>query len=191
MGRSDIEYRLLNGDGEKVWVQEERTQFVSGDGRRLWIGAVRLTDEARRSKQLNREAFQMLQDTYFRISAIDLDKNTITDMKIVESEMAEVEELGGDYSKTIETCASHYVEEKDRESFANIMATENLKNVFLGGGAPIHFSYHRLVDGEWKWVSSMIVPIDNFCETNARVMWYVRNISEEKAKETEMTDKAA
>lgn len=188
-GESSIEYRLLNGDGEKLWVQEERTQFVSGDGRRLWIGAVRLTDEARRSSQLNREAFQMLQDTYFRISAIDLDKNTITDMKIVESEMAEVEELGGDYSKTIESCASHYVEEKDRESFANIMAAENLKNVFLGGGAPIHFSYHRLVDGEWKWVSSMIVPIDNFCETNARVMWYVRNISEEKAKETEMTDK--
>lgn len=188
-GESSNEYRIQNHAGEGIWVQEERTQSVSDDGRKIWISAVRLTDEARRSSQLNREAFQMLQDSYFRISAINLNENAITDMKIVDSEEMEVERLHGDYKKTLESCANNYVEEKDRESFTNIMSAENLKSVFLHGGEPIYFNYHRLVDGEWKWVRSKIVPVDHFSEANARVMWYVRNISEEKAKEAEMTDK--
>ncbi|MDE5718325.1 MAG: response regulator, partial [Lachnospiraceae bacterium] len=33
-----------------------------------------------------------------------------------------------------------------------------------------------------------LIPVENFSEDNARFMWYVKNISEEKAKETEMTD---
>ncbi len=188
-GVCSIEYRLLNSNGEGVWVQEERTQSIADNGKMIWISAVRLTDEARRSSQLNREAFQMLQDSYFRISSIDLNRNSITDMKIVESEVEEIEGLRGDYKKTIESCANNHVEKKDKDSFANIMAAENLKSVFLDGGASIYFNYHRMVEGEWKWVRSKIVPVDNFCEENARVMWYVRNISEEKAKEAEMTDK--
>lgn len=188
-GDSSGEYRIKNSAGEGIWVQEERTQSESDDGRKIWIAAVRLTDEARRSSQLNREAFQMLQDSYFRISAINLNENSIIDMKIVESEVQEVERLHGDYRKTIESCAKNHVEEKDRENFANVMAAENLKSVFLDGGKPIYFNYHRMVEGEWKWVRSKIVPLENFCDTNARVMWYVRNISEEKAKEAEMTDK--
>lgn len=188
-GENSVEYRLINSQGEGVWVQEERTQSIADDGRKMWISAVRLTDEARRSSQLNREAFQMLQDSYFRISAIDFNRNSIIDMKIVDSEVAEVESLNGDYRKTIESCAKNHVEKKDRDSFTNIMSVENLKSVFLDGGAPIYFNYHRLVDGEWKWVRSKIVPVENFCEADARAMWYVRNISEEKAKEAEMTDK--
>ena len=130
----------------------------------------------------------MLQDAYFRISAIDLNKNNIVDLKIVESEALEVERLNGDYRMTIDSCAQNHVEENDRESFRNIMSAENLKVVFMSGGAPIHFSYRRLVEGEWKWVRSELVPVENFGEDNARVMWYVKNITEEKAKEREMMD---
>ena len=188
-GQNSLEYRLKNSKGEGIWVQEERTQSVSCDGRKIWIGAVRLIDEARRSDQLNQEAFQMLQDAYFRISAIDLNKNSMIDMKVVDSEKAEMESHKGDYRKTIESCANNHVGEKDRESFLNIMAAENLKAVFLEGGASVYFNYNRLVNGEWIWVRSKIIPVDHFSESNARVMWYVKNISEEKAKEAEITDK--
>ncbi len=188
-GENSSEYRLKNSAGEGLWVQEERTQSEACDGRKIWISAVRLTDEVRRISQLNREAFQMLQDSYFRISTVDLNRNFITDMKVVESEVMEMGRLQGDYRKTIELCANNHVKEGDREDFVNVLSVENLKSVFLGGGKSVYFNYHRLVDGEWKWVRSQIVPVENFCETNARVMWYVRNISEEKAKEAEMTDK--
>ena len=144
--------------------------------------------EEQQNLQLSREAIGMLQDAYFRISAIDLNKNNIVDLKIVESEALEVERLNGDYRMTIDSCAQNHVEENDRESFRNIMSAENLKVVFMSGGAPIHFSYRRLVEGEWKWVRSELVPVENFGEDNARVMWYVKNITEEKAKEREMMD---
>ncbi|MDE7199273.1 MAG: hypothetical protein K2O15_10370, partial [Lachnospiraceae bacterium] len=46
----------------------------------------------------------------------------------------------------------------------------------------------RREQGEWKWVTTDQLPEKNFSEENARVIWYVKNITEEKAKETEMTD---
>lgn len=183
------EYRLINGKGEPVWVSEIRTESKSSDGRKIWICAVRLVDEERRTSQLSYEAFRMLQDTYFRISAIDLKKNLITDLKYVESEARVVERLNGDYRMTIASCAKNYVEQSDSMNFQNIMAAENLMQVFLNGGAPIQFSYLRLVEGEWKWVQSALVPVEYFSEENARVMWYVKNITEEKAREAEMMDR--
>lgn len=183
------EYRVVNGNGEPVWVRSIRTESTAGDGRKIWISAIRLTDEQHRDNQISHEAFRMLRDSYFRISAIDLNKNTIADLKFVESEKLEVERLSGDYRMTVASCAKNHVDAKDSENFKNIMSVENLKKVFMNGGAPIHFSYLRLVEGEWKWVRTDLVPVENYSEENARVMWYVKNITEEKAKETEMTDR--
>lgn len=183
------EYRLINGEGDPVWIRGLRTESKAEDGRRIWICAVRLIDEERRTSQLSYEAFRMLQDTYFRISAIDLKKNHITDLKYVESETRVVERLNGDYRMTVASCAKNYVDENDSTNFRNIMAAENLMQVFLHGGASIQFSYLRLVEGEWKWVQSSLVPVENFSEENARVMWYVKNITEEKAREAEMMER--
>lgn len=183
------EYRLINGEGEPVWVHGLRTESTAEDGRKIWICAIRLIDEQRRTSQLSYEAFRMLQDTYFRISAIDLKKNHITDLKYVESESSVVERLNGDYRMTIASCAKNYVEQSDRMNFQNIMAAENLMQVFSHGGASIQFTYLRLVEGEWKWVQSALVPVEHFSEENARVMWYVKNITEEKAREAEMMDR--
>lgn len=182
------EYRIINGDGEPVWVRELRMESTARDGRKIWVSAVRLIDEEHRDSQLSNEAFRMLRDTYFRISEINLNKNTIVDLKFVESEALELERLNGDYRMTVASCAQNHVEEKDRVNFANIMSVENLKKVFLDSSVPIHFSYLRLVEGEWKWVQTNLVPVENFSEENARIMWYVKNITEEKAKETKMMD---
>lgn len=183
------EYRLLNGNDEPVWVREIRTESNAPDGRKIWICALRLIDEEYRVSQLSYEAFRMLHDSYFRISAIDLTRNTVRDLKFVESEAQELERLKGDYRMTVASCARNHVDKKDCDNFQNIMSAENLKKVFMNGGSSIHFSYLRLVEGEWKWVRTDLVPVENFSEENARVMWYVKNISEEKAKETEVTDR--
>lgn len=186
--KEDREYRIINGKGEPVWVRELRTESQTSDGRKIWLCAVRMIDEEYRNRQLSYEGFRMLRDTYFRISEINLNKNTIVDLKHVESEALEAERLNGDYRMTIASCAQNHVEEKDRTNFINVMSVENLKKVFLDMSKPIHFSYMRLVEGEWKWVQTDLVPVEDFSEDNARLMWYVKNISEEKAKETEMTN---
>lgn len=135
------------------------------------------------------EAIRMLQDAYFRISAIDLEKNIILNLKFMESEALEVERFNGDYRLTILSCAENHVAEDDRENFKKIMSAENLKQIFLDGCPSLHFNYLRFLDGEWKWARTELVPVENFSAENARVMWYVKNISEEKTKETEMTDR--
>lgn len=135
------------------------------------------------------EAIRMLQDAYFRISAIDLEKNSIVNLKFMESEALEVERFNGDYRMTILSCAENHVAEDDRENFKKIMSAENLKQIFLDGCPSLHFNYLRFLGGEWKWARTELVPVENFSAENARVMWYVKNISEEKTKETEMTDR--
>lgn len=189
-GEEDVrEYRILNGDGEPVWVREVRTESSTGDGRKIWISAVRLIDMKHRDILLAQEAIRMLQDAYFRISVIDLERNFIVNLKLMENERLEVERFNGDYRMTIISCAENHIAEDDRENFKKIMAAENLKQIFLDGCPSLHFNYLRFLGGAWKWARTELVPVENFSEENARVMWYVKNISEEKTKETEMMDR--
>lgn len=189
-GEEDVrEYRIINGSGVPVWVREVRTESTAGDGRKIWISAIRLIDAEHRDILLAQEAIRMLQDAYFRISAIDLDKNTIVNLKYMENETLEVERFNGDYRMSVISCAENHVAADDRENFKKIMAAENLKQIFLDGCPSLHFNYLRFLGGEWKWARTELVPVENFGADNARVMWYVKNISEEKMKETEMMDR--
>lgn len=190
LGEEDVrEYRVISGDGEPAWGREVRTESTAGDGRKIWISAIRLIDAEHRDILLAQEAIRMLQDAYFRISSIDLDKNSIVDLKFMDSEALEVERFNGDYRMSVLSCAENHVAEDDRENFKKIMAAENLKQIFLDGCPSLHFNYLRFLGGEWKWARTELVPVENFGVDNTRVMWYVKNISEEKMKETEMMDR--
>ncbi len=91
------------------------------------------------------EAIRMLQDAYFRISAIDLENNSIVKMKFMKSEDMEVEQFNADYRMTILSCAGNHVAEDERESFNKMMSAEKLKQIFLDGCPSLHFSYLRLL----------------------------------------------
>ena len=188
-GEEDVrEYRIVNGNGEPVWVREARTESTAGDGRKIWIGAIRLIDAEHRDILRAQEAIRMLQDAYFRISAIDLGKNSIVDLKFMESEALEVERFNGDYRMSVASCAEHHVAPDDRDNFKKIMSAEYLKQIFLDGCPSLQFNYLRFLGGEWKWARTEVIPVENFSAENPRVMWYVKNISEEKTKEMEMMD---
>ncbi len=182
------EYRLRHKDGRGVWVHETCRDSAAADGRKIWICTVRLIDSEYRSNQLNRQAFHMLQDSFFRISAIDLLQNSIINMKLIESEIEEEAVCEGDYQKVIANCGKNHVALEDQDKFIGVLSAENLLSVFADSKEPISMNYHRLVNGVLTWVRSEIVPVDNF-DVHPAVMWYVRNISEEKAREAEYTDR--
>lgn len=184
-----LQYRLLDKYGEEILVNEVRKDAIYEDGRAAWISSVRIVNDSYKSSQLNSQAVQLLKDSYFRIAAINLSENTITDLKVVESEIEELAGIKGDYEKSILSCAHNHVSEEYREKFLSIMSAEYLLTYFAADKTPVEFTYKRLVNGEYKWVLSEIVPVDNFGEDNPNVMWYVKNISEEKAREAEMTEK--
>lgn len=183
-----IAYRFLNIYGKEIWVRGLHTTSISEDGRRIWICAIRLIDESYRAIQMSHQTFSMLKDSYFRISCIDLNTNYITDLKLMDNEVKELSIAQGDYRKAVKICACKHVEEKDREKFIAILSADNLLANFRETMETVTFTYRRLVDGDWKWVRSEIVPADNFSDENALVFWYVKNISEEKAKEAELVE---
>lgn len=183
------EYRMLNGSGEPVWVNEVRTLSTTGDGRKIWVCCLRLIDEDYRRQQLHQEAFSLMKDAYYRISFVDLGQNHIETLKLVGVEEQEESLLRGDYRKVLDHCVNGYVDEEFRESFLNILSPENLRTVLNStSGEPIYFTYRRLVQGKCLWVRSEVIPMADYSPEHPVVMWYVKDISEEKAREKNLSD---
>lgn len=147
-----------------------------------------VTEEIR-ERELNHRAFTLLKDTYCRISAVNLGKNRIVNLKILDEEAEAQEVYGEDFEGGIRWCADNNVDPEYREKFLSVFDTENLKALFEEQPSSVELTYRRLVRGEYVWVRSEIVPVDNYTPDNARVMWYVKNISQEKAKEAELTER--
>lgn len=182
------EYRMINGSGEPVWVNEVRTLSNAQDGRRIWVCSLRLIDEDYRKQWLHQEAFSLMKDTYYRISFVDLGNNRIDTLKL-EGVEEQIESLmREDYCKVLEHCAQEYVDEEFRDKFLNIMAPENLRTLLDASGEPIYFTYRRLVQKKGIWVRSEVVPMKGYSPENPIVMWYLKNISEEKAREKNLSD---
>lgn len=182
------EYRMINGDGEPVWVNEVRTFSTAGDGRRIWVCSLRLIDEDYRRQWMHHEAFSLMKDAYYRISFVNLKQNYIETLKLEGVEERAEALLQGDYRKVLEHCAGGYVDEEFRERFLNILSPENLQTVLNTTGEPIYFTYRRLVQGKSRWVRSEVVPVDNYSADNPVVVWYLKNVSEEKAREKNLSD---
>lgn len=147
-----------------------------------------VTEEIR-ERELNHRAFTLLKDTYCRISAVNLGTNRIVNLKLLDEEAEEQEEYGEDFAGGIRWCAENNVDPEYRERFLSVFDTENLKALFEDHLSSVELTYRRLTHGEYVWVRSEIVPVDNYTPDNARVMWYVKNISQEKAKEAELTER--
>lgn len=182
------EYRMTNGNGEPVWVNEVRTLSTARDGRKIWVCSLRLIDEDYRKQWLHQEAFSLMKDAYYRISFVNLKQNHIETLKLEGVEEQAESLLRGDYCKVLEHCAGGYVDEEFRERFLNILSPENLRTVLNTSGEPIYFTYRRLVQGKSIWVRSEVVPMTDYSPDNPVVMWYLKNISEEKAREKNLSD---
>lgn len=109
------EYRMTNGNGEPVWVNEVRTLSTARDGRKIWVCSLRLIDEDYRKQWLHQEAFSLMKDAYYRISFVNLKQNHIETLKLEGVEEQAESLLRGDYCKVLEHCAGGYVDEEFRE----------------------------------------------------------------------------
>lgn len=133
-------------------------------------------------------AFFLLSDAYYRISAIDLNTNHITNLKLEASERVENNQLGDDFMKAVLHCAQNYVEAQYRDDFLNVLSPDNIKHVLNNKiGNPV-LTYRRKVRDSYHWVRSEVIPVENYSEENSKIIWYVKNIAEEKAKDTQFKE---
>ncbi len=187
-GKDVREYRMLNRDGNPVWVNEVRTLSVTGDGKKIWVCSLRLIDEDYRRQWLSQEAFSLMKDTYYRISAIDLGCNRIETLKLEGIEQQEEEQFQGDYRKVLEHCVKNHVEEEFQDKVRNVLSPENLRAVLQASGEPLSFTYRRLVQEKSIWVRSEVIPMEGYTPEHPVVMWYVKNMAQENAQEKNLSD---
>ncbi len=188
-GEKDVrEYRMLSHDGTPLWVNEARTMSLTGDGRRIWVCSLRLIDEEYRRQRLNQEAFSLMKDTYYRISSVDLGRNRIETLKLEEEEQREEEKFQGDYRRVLEYFVQRHVEEEFQEKVRNVLSPGNLRAVLRASGKPLSITYRRMLQGKSIWVRSEVIPMGGYTQENPVVMWYVKNMAEESAREKNLSD---
>lgn len=186
--KDEREYRMLDRDGNPVWVNEVRTLSSGGDGRTIWVCSLRLIDEDYRRRWLSQEAFGLMKDTYYRISSIDLRLGRIETLKLEGMELQEEQQFQGDYRKVLEHCVQKHVDEEFREKVRNVLSPENLCAVLQASGEPVYFTYRRLLAGKSIWVRSEVIPMEGYTPEHPVVMWYIKNMAEENAKEKNLSD---
>lgn len=145
--------------------------------------------EQKQKSEITKDAFALMRDAYYRISFIDLNNNYIHNLKIIESEWHDEQILNGNYGNVIKSCAEKHIKEEYKDKFVSLLSSDNLKAFFEMKKEPVSFTYQRMVDGEYKWVQTEVVPVDNYSEKEAKVVWYVKNITEQKVKEAEFSDR--
>lgn len=144
----------------------------------------------RKLEDTNRElrdslmAFELLRDSFYRIGYINLNKNEITLLKTNNRENLP-EDKRNDYEWLINYTAKNFVLKVDRQKFLKFMNADNLMEIFSDKKASVTLSYQRYVNEELKWVECEIVPLDDYSESNQIAIVYVKNITEQKAKEAE------
>lgn len=182
-----IEYRRIVNQNI-YWYRLQVIFMDEEEGRvRHFFFAFQNIDEEYKEKELRDNSLELLRDAYYRISCVDLGNNSMTTIKQFNGEVDEVIRRSEDYRGTILYMSENIVFPTDQEAFKNIMMPENLKRVFDRGARYVDITYQRKIRGEYRWVRSELVPMGSYTEASPRVMWYVKNISEEKARETELS----
>lgn len=180
-----FDHRILGGERGGHWMCGTVTLLEADeDGlpRRILYTA-RDVDGEKEEKLLLESSLGLMRDTFYRIGCIDLNRNSMRTISISESERGEIAEFSADFHKAIRRFADSYVLPEYRENFLNVMLPERLKAIFDEGADYFDITYQRRESGVPTWVRTELAPLRGYSAENRRVMWYVKNISEEKAAE--------
>jgi len=146
-------------------------------------------DEEIEERSLLESSISLMRDTYYRIGCIDLNANSMHTISISKDERGDAPLFSEDFNKAVQEFAEKFVLKEYREKFLNIMLPSRMKTIFDIGSDYIDIVYRRLESGVPKWVRTELIPLQGYSPKYRRVMWYVKNISEEKAVEEKLTQK--
>lgn len=188
-----IEYRIISKDGSVHWMSGKFAFIESMNPRENAPGHINIIinsfvciddrKEAEENLRHSSIAYNLLKDSYYRIGYVNLKKDTLLNLKLDEKEDEYEKRFNRKYSDVINHCGENLVHTDDRDTFMQLLNPENLLKLFKDKKEVISFSYQRLVDGKYMWVQSEVIPLDDYTQDKPRVVWYVKNITEQKARE--------
>ncbi len=134
-----------------------------------------------KEQDLNDMAFSLMLGGYCRIAFVDLTNDSMIPIQAAPGEPINKFSVYR-YKETLNEIAERTVLPEYRESMLSFLSPNYLHDMFDRGMPSVEFSYRRRIGYRNSWVHSEVVPFANYTRENARVMWYVRNISEEEAQ---------
>ncbi|MDE6763519.1 MAG: response regulator [Oscillospiraceae bacterium] len=184
-----LEYRQRNNSGTLNWVRGTVILVDTFPDGTIYhvLYTVQLIDKEIQEKALLESSLNLMRDTYYRIGCIDLNKNSMRTITISAAERNDVQFFKDDFESQIRCFAEDYVLQEYREKFLNIMLPARMKTIFDMGSDYIDITYRRLEDGKPKWVRTELIPLQGYSPQNRLIMWYVKNISHEKAAEEKLS----
>lgn len=184
-----MEFRQINNADSYNWVRGTVVlvdTLPDGSAHNVLYTA-QYIDEEKHERVLLESSLSLMRDTYYRIGCIDLNKNSMRTITISDTEKDEAPLFKEDFDSQIRFFAGDYVLPEYREKFLNIMLPARMKTIFDMGSDYIDIAYRRLESGKPKWVRTELIPLQGYSPQNRLVMWYVKNISHEKAAEEKLS----
>lgn len=144
-------------------------------------------DKSNQELQLLMHSLDLMKDTYYRIGCINLDNNTMQTIVTPADEQCDTLDFLNDYNKAVQKMAVDYVLPEYREKFLSVLRPECIRRLLTKEVNYVDVTYRRLEGGEPHWVRSELIAVPGYGETHHNVMWYVKDISYEKAMEDRMS----
>jgi len=132
-----------------------------------------------KSRDLNDTAFSILRRYYLSIGLVDLNNNSLTMVHAVADGQLHLGTFR--YDETLERAAALVLPEY-RGKMRDILAPQQLHNVFNAGVPSVSLSYRRRHGNDVIWATMEVVPLSDYTPEDARVMFFVRSSSQERAQ---------
>ena len=149
----------------------------ASDGKTVIRGYHQDITDIMRKHERSELAVRMMTDGFFRICFVDMNTDTVYDLKNGGEKLE-----GGFFSGYIADMISGGVVDREyRKDFADHFRAENIRKKLSGHGDALEFTYRRKNGGKYMWARSSIVPVEGYSDDNACFIWYVKDVTAEVA----------
>ena len=154
-GKEVREYRLLNRDGNPIWINEVRTQSVARDGRKIWVCSLRPMGENIRRQWLSEDEQyrQAIISEALFVFNVNVSRNSIEDdfYKIDRKQRTAILPLVGMQAPcSADAFFSRWGEQKvaaeDRENYSRCINMKYLAQAFERGETELVLEYETHID---------------------------------------------
>ncbi len=179
------EYRILFND-DYIWMSSRVLFLKEDDVVTAFVLARNITAQKKIEEERNMETQRFnlaIRNTYNEIYEVDLVNNTC---KLTYSNSHNL--VPAPENESLDQFADRFVHPDDRPFFKSFIVGDHLRQEFASGKNEIHGDYRRLGhDGQWYWVSAIIVPVNNSYDSfPRRGLCFIRDISEKKKQEQQL-----
>ena len=74
-----------------------------------------------------------------------------------------------------------YVAQEHQQDVRKNLSVERISERLKQDNKKIRMIYRRKVEGTFQWVESVIIPMEDYSRENARVLWLVKSLDNQKS----------